>query len=311
MKMLPRDAPGSTGVYRVADLLYRHGARAVWLFGSRASPRQPDKASDFDIAVEGMDNPSAFTARAARFVSAKLDLVRLESTNAFMRERIMKYRLFVPHVEQPADRHDAPPVLPASLQGQRIAAVAGAVRDSGARSLIDFGCGDGMLLAQLASDRRIARLTGVDFSPVALNAARGRLRAAVGHDWANRIALHEALVTWRDPMFADHEAASAIEVIEHMEAPQLAAFAAMLFGFVRPRVAILTTPNSEYNVVWHGAAVRRRHHDHRFEWTRAEFRTWAARMAARHGYGMTMSGIGEERHELGHPTMMAVFRLQG
>ena len=41
-----------------------------------------------------------------------------------------------------------------------------------------------------------------------------------------------------------------IEVVEHLEADVLAQFPAVLFGHYRPRVVVMTTPNSEFNVVF-------------------------------------------------------------
>jgi hypothetical protein len=50
-----------------------------------------------------------------------------------------------------------------------------------------------------------------------------------------------------------------------------------------------------------------RHSDHRFEWTRQEFRDWAERVAARHGYTVRMFPIGPEDPAAGPPTQMGVF----
>ena len=50
-----------------------------------------------------------------------------------------------------------------------------------------------------------------------------------------------------------------------------------------------------------------RHSDHRFEWTRAEFTDWARRVAAQHGYEVSVRGVGEAREETGAPTQMAIF----
>ena len=58
-----------------------------------------------------------------------------------------------------------------------------------------------------------------------------------------------------------------------------------MFGDARPRVVVVTTPNVEYNVRYEGLAPgAKRHPDHRFEWTRAEFGAWAERVAATYGY---------------------------
>jgi hypothetical protein len=50
-----------------------------------------------------------------------------------------------------------------------------------------------------------------------------------------------------------------------------------------------------------------RHRDHRFEWTRAEFRRWAGAIEARFGYPPRLVAVGNEDAALGAPTQMAVF----
>jgi len=71
---------------------------------------------------------------------------------------------------------------------------------------------------------------------------------------------------------------------------------------------VVTTPNSEYNVRWESLpAGHVRHADHRFEWTRAEFRDWAGPVAARFGYAVAYAGVGPDDPEVGPPTQLAVF----
>ncbi|MGC3971312.1 MAG: hypothetical protein QM775_29425 [Pirellulales bacterium] len=119
--------------------------------------------------------------------------------------------------------------------------------------------------------------------------------------------LHGSL-TYRDERFAGFDAAAVIEVVEHLDPPRLSAFERVLFEFARPRTVVLTTPNREYNVMWETLpAGRLRHADHRFEWTRAEFQTWATGVAVRHGYDVRFLPIGPEDALLGPPTQMAVF----
>jgi hypothetical protein len=50
-----------------------------------------------------------------------------------------------------------------------------------------------------------------------------------------------------------------------------------------------------------------RHADHRFEWSRAEFRDWAERVADQYRCEVSCAGIGEADAELGVPTQMGVF----
>lgn len=70
----------------------------------------------------------------------------------------------------------------------------------------------------------------------------------------------------------------------------------------------MTTPNVEYNVRWETLpAGRRRHADHRFEWTRREFRDWAAAVAGRYGYTVEFRPVGPDDPEAGPPTQLAHF----
>jgi len=73
---------------------------------------------------------------------------------------------------------------------------------------------------------------------------------------------------------------------------------------------VVTTPNREYNVRWETLpAGQLRHPDHRFEWTREEFRAWAEGVCGRFGYGARYVPVGPEDPALGPPTQMGVFEL--
>ena len=101
-------------------------------------------------------------------------------------------------------------------------------------------------------------------------------------------------------------------MIEHLDAPRLAAFERVLFEFAKPRTIVLTTPNAEYNATWESLpAGEFRHKDHRFEWTRAEFQAWATRVAERFGYTVRLAAVGPADPELGAPTQMGVFTRIG
>ena len=113
---------------------------------------------------------------------------------------------------------------------------------------------------------------------------------------------------YRDRRLHDFDMATVIEVVEHLDAPRLRAFERVLFEQARPKTALITTPNSEYNVRFESLPVGQfRHPDHRFEWTRAEFRAWAEGIGTRFGYSVRFDGIGDSDPTLGAPTQMAVF----
>src|SRR5205807_5748078 len=127
-----------------------------------------------------------------------------------------------------------------------------------------------------------------------------------------RLQLIQGALTYRDRRLQGYDAAAVVEVIEHLDPPRLAAFERVLFEFARPGTVVLTTPNVEYNVRFESLpAGRLRHRDHRFEWTRAQFRSWAEGVAQRFGYAVTFVPVGPEDPALGAPTQMAGFTREG
>jgi 3' terminal RNA ribose 2'-O-methyltransferase Hen1 len=198
---------------------------------------------------------------------------------------------------------------PMSLHEQRHGVVLAALRASGARSVLDLGCGEGKLLRELLKDRQFERIVGMDVSVQALARAAQRL----GYErlvpkQRERIALIHGSLIYRDKRLAGFDAAAVVEVIEHLDPPRLAALERVLFEFSRPKLAVLTTPNREYNVMWDTLpAGQLRHPDHRFEWTRQEFHEWGLRIAEQHGYKVRFLPVGPEVQELGAPTQMGIF----
>jgi 3' terminal RNA ribose 2'-O-methyltransferase Hen1 len=208
-----------------------------------------------------------------------------------------------------ADPVEAPPETERqrTLNEQRLAAVVAALKESGARRVLDLGCGEGKLLRALAQDGAFTELVGVDVSHRALEIAQTRLeRLPVA--LRDRVKLLHGSLMYRDTRLAGFDAAAVVEVIEHLDPPRLTAFARVLFEFARPGTVVLTTPNAEYNVKFEGLAPGAfRHRDHRFEWTRAEFQAWAHRAAERFGYRVAFRPVGPEDPAVGAPTQMGVF----
>ncbi|KAG0126559.1 hypothetical protein HOY82DRAFT_627335 [Tuber indicum] len=117
-----------------------------------------------------------------------------------------------------------------------------------------------------------------------------------------------------------HDIIVSSEVIEHLDPEPLSLYAGSLLGTMKPKICIITTPNRDFNPIFdidfsprdetgiesidppklngaggfwrEGISYPMRHHDHRFEWTRAEFRAWARNAAEKFGYKVEFTGVG-------------------
>ncbi|SPE60198.1 Double-stranded RNA 3'-methylase [Verrucomicrobia bacterium] len=196
-----------------------------------------------------------------------------------------------------------------SLNEQRLGSVLAALKSSGSRRVLDLGCGEGKLLQVLLKERQFEEIVGMDVSYRALEIAKARLNLdRLPEMQRRRIQLLHGSLMYRDKRLAGFEAAAVVEVIEHLDPPRLAAFERVLFEYARPAAVVLTTPNVEYNVKWETLpAGKLRHKDHRFEWTRAEFQSWAEGTCRRFGYVVRFLPVGPEDSAVGAPTQMGVF----
>jgi 3' terminal RNA ribose 2'-O-methyltransferase Hen1 len=198
---------------------------------------------------------------------------------------------------------------PLKLSEQRIGAVLSAFRSAGAKTVVDLGCGEGRLLKTLLADRSFDRIVGMDVSWRSLEFAHRRLYLdQMPPAQRKRIEVIHGSLMYRDKRLQGFDGAAAIEVIEHLDLPRLATFERVLFEQAQPKTVVITTPNSEFNVLFPTLpAGAFRHKDHRFEWTRAEFANWASDVAARFEYSVRFVPVGPENASLGAPTQMGVF----
>jgi 3' terminal RNA ribose 2'-O-methyltransferase Hen1 len=216
--------------------------------------------------------------------------------------------------DQPKEKAEEVLEKPLSLNEQRLGAVMASLRASGAKRVLDLGCGEGKLIRELLGDKQFEEIMGLDVSIRSLEAAQRRLKVdRLPTMQANRLKLIHGSLMYRDKRLEGFDAAAVVEVVEHLDPPRLSAFERVLFEFARPRTVVLTTPNQEYNVTWETLpAGKCRHPDHRFEWTRREFQGWATGIASRFGYEVRFLPVGTEHPEYGPPTQMGVFqRIDG
>lgn len=198
---------------------------------------------------------------------------------------------------------------PLSLNEQRLSTVLAALRGSGAKRVLDLGCGEGQLLRQLLDDTQFEEIVGMDVSYRALELAAERLHLdRMPPKRRERIRLIHGSIVYRDSRLTGFDAAAVVEVIEHLDPPRLSAFERVVFEFARPGTVVITTPNSEYNSRWPSLpAGRFRHRDHRFEWTRTQFHDWSRRIAERFAYAVRVAPVGHHDPDVGSPTQMAIF----
>jgi 3' terminal RNA ribose 2'-O-methyltransferase Hen1 len=197
-----------------------------------------------------------------------------------------------------------------SLNKIRIKMVVEKLIELGAETVIDLGCGEGRLLKQLLSKKRFSKITGLDVSVRALERGSERLRLArMPERQAQRIELLHGSLMYRDKRMEGYDAATVIEVIEHMDTVRLRSFERVLFEHAKPPSIIVTTPNREYNEMFENMPEGDlRHPDHRFEWTRKQFRDWSRRVAEEYGYKVEFHEVGPVEGEYGSPTQMGIFQ---
>lgn len=192
------------------------------------------------------------------------------------------------------------------LHDQRLNAVAARLEVEGVRNVADLGCGEGRLLRRLISNPTLHRILACDVSPIALERAAASLERFPERR-REAIELFQSSLMYADQRLSGLDAIVLVEVIEHIEPERLPQVCKNLFYHARPKLLLITTPNADYNAVWESLpAGRFRHQDHRFEWTREQFRQWCDKV--RGDYTVEIQGLGPEHETLGHPSQMAVFR---
>lgn len=195
---------------------------------------------------------------------------------------------------------------PVRLHDVRLDRVAEVLKESGYSRIADLGCGGGKLITRLRKYRQFQKIIAMDVSYETLMHAKDRLR---WEDGDPQLQLLHGSLLYRDSRLKETQAAALVEVIEHLDPPRLRVCERNLFGFAKPNLVIITTPNRDYNVLFPTlSAGKHRHSDHRFEWTRAEFAEWCTRVATEFGYNYTIEGLGPEDETHGCPSQMAVFR---
>ncbi|XP_074524608.1 small RNA 2'-O-methyltransferase [Halichoeres trimaculatus] len=212
------------------------------------------------------------------------------------------------------------PMFNPALHRQRHQFVIDFVKRNKPRKVADLGCGECSLLKKLKFHHEVELLAGVDIDGAKLKKHKHGL-APISTDYLQptydqlRIELYQGSVTQHDARLRGFDLVTSIELIEHLTLPDLERFSEVVFGYMNPVAAIISTPNSEYNPLLPGLRGFR-HVDHKFEWTRAEFQSWAVKVSLQNGYKVEFTGVGEappgQQERVGFCSQIAVFhRLRG
>lgn len=101
--------------------------------------------------------------------------------------------------------------------------------------------------------------------------------------------------------------------IEHLYPADLEALPFNIFALIKPKIAIFTTPNADFNILFENFNGMR-HLDHKFEWSRVQFEDWSRNITIRFPfYSVYFLGVGQGvpgTEKFGCVSQVAVFTLR-
>lgn len=182
------------------------------------------------------------------------------------------------------------------------------------KKVADLGCGDTSLIRLLKVYPCIEELVGVDIDEDKLRWRGDQLSPFLGdflkpRDLDLTITLYHGSAVERDSRLLGFDLITCIELIEHLDSGDLARFPEVVFGYMSPAMVVISTPNSEFNPLFPTETLR--DSDHKFEWNRMQFQTWALYAASHYGYSVEFTGVGEPpagAESVGYCTQIGIFR---
>jgi len=207
--------------------------------------------------------------------------------------------------------------------------VIGILKKHHCRHILDMGCGEGRLFQAMKFMPEFKRLVGIDIDINEIKKSFERVAPITYHIFSEsppeeplEVAIYCGDLTLPYPSLLRErsDAITLVEVIEHLPPDVLKRLPNVLFGFYRPEVIIISTPNKEYNKCIKGFDLNTfRHWDHKFEWTRKEFQKWCeTQLKEFEGYEVTYQTVGRVHRsaeedffsveKYGRCTQIAMFR---
>ncbi|GAB6024091.1 hypothetical protein CHUAL_008805 [Chamberlinius hualienensis] len=217
-----------------------------------------------------------------------------------------------------SDSRSCPKFSP-SMSIQRYSKVAEILKSSDVvlRKVVDFGCSDMSFFRYLKSTPNLREISLVDLD---INVLKNNLHRAgpLTSEFLIRrfdpleVLVYKGSVAEPDQRLLHYDAVSCIELVEHLTDDILEKFPQTIFGFIKPKLAVITTPNADFNILFPNMKGFR-HWDHKFEWTRKQFIQWCQQVVAMFpSYSFEIIGVGEGpsgSEDLGCCSQIAVFKL--
>jgi 3' terminal RNA ribose 2'-O-methyltransferase Hen1 len=173
-------------------------------------------------------------------------------------------------------------------------------------NIVDLGSGEGKLSVRLGEIPGVKEILAVEPSENAqLRAIERFEKVSKNQHYVSPTPVLGSLFYYDDRLL-NKDVMILCEVIEHIDEYRLSSIMKTIFSEYQPKIIIVTTPNREYNAVYEMDEAMR-HTDHRFEWTRREFKSKCETWIENVPYSMETEGIGQEHEEHGHPTQMCTF----
>lgn len=188
-------------------------------------------------------------------------------------------------------------------------------------TVTDFGCGNGRIVHWLKAVPHLTSINFVDIDDVLLDLESDYHIQPNFHEMLfgrqyskESLAIrvyHGDISTPDERLLAD--CFLLVELIEHLHLDTFERATRTVFGYYQPRFVVVTTPNIEFNFLLNRTPEERtkfRHHDHKFEWTRAQFSQWSQEICKRFPYEVDFDGVGHlpDSDPYGPCTQIAIFR---
>uniref|UniRef100_W8BMQ4 Small RNA 2'-O-methyltransferase n=2 Tax=Ceratitis capitata TaxID=7213 RepID=W8BMQ4_CERCA len=184
------------------------------------------------------------------------------------------------------------------------------------KKVVEFGCADMRFLPLLRRTAGVEHILEVDIDEDILRSNKQKAEPLITdylqrRETPLRIEVLKGSIDASVQQLINADAVVALEIIEHLYPKTMESVPKNIFGFIQPKIAIFTTPNSDFNVLFNLLPNGFRHDDHKFEWSRAEFKEWALNICKEYpNYRVAFLGVGKappDKKKIGHVSQIAIF----